>query len=192
MKIENFILCAINRIDQMAHQETPTQKMRGIENHLGEIITSMGQLKGRSAKMARLAAYITIRGEVTQKLLREITGYSLGTVSSSLQILEKMGFVSKYKDSNSREYLYRYEESYAQSQSRSIMNVLEYFGELDEFLKHMAGKLDKHHLKEKEGYENIREFIENMRRLFQAVEEALSKLSRPVERGVKIKDETKQ
>jgi DNA-binding transcriptional regulator GbsR (MarR family) len=183
MKIENFILGAIDKIDQMTHQETPAQKLRDIENRLGEIITSMGQLKGRSDKMAKLAAYITIRGEVTQKLLREITGYSLGTVSSSLQILEKMGFVSKYKDSNSKEYLYRYEESYAQSQSSSIMNVLEYFRELDEFLKQMGDKLDKHNLKGKEGYEHIREFIENMRRLFQAVEEALSKLSRPVERG---------
>jgi DNA-binding transcriptional regulator GbsR (MarR family) len=183
MKIENFILCAIDRIDQMTHQETPAQKLRDIENQLVEIITSMGQLKGRSDKMAKLAACITIRGEVTQKLLREITGYSLGTVSSSLQILEKMGFVSKYKDSNSREYLYRYEESYAQSQSRSIMNVLEYFRELDEFLKQMDDKLDKPHLKGKEGYENITEFIENMRRLFPAVEEALSKFSGPAEKG---------
>jgi DNA-binding transcriptional regulator GbsR (MarR family) len=187
MKIENFILCAIDRIDQMTHQETPAQKLRDIENHLVEIITSMGQLKGRSDKMAKLAAYITIRGEVTQKSLREITGYSLGTVSSSLQILEKMGFVSKYQNSNSREYLYRYEESYAQSQSRSIMNVLEYFRELDEFLSQMEGKLDKPHLKGKEGYENITEFIENMRRLFPVVEEALSKFSRPAEKGSKDK-----
>ena len=177
MKIENFILCAINRIDQMTHQETPAQKLRDIENHLVEIITSMGQLKGRSDKMAKLAAYITIHGEVTQKFLREITGYSLGTVSSSLQILEKMGFVRIYKDSNSREYLYRYEESYTQSQSKSMMNVLEYLRELDEFLSQMEAKLDKPRLKGKEGYKDVKEFIENMRRLFSVVEEAISKFS---------------
>jgi len=187
MKIENFILCAINIIDQMTHQETPAQKLQDIKNHLVEIITSMVQLKGRSDKLDKIAAYITIRGEVTQKLLREITGYSLGTVSSSLQILEKMGFVSKYKNSNSREHLYRYEESYTQSQSRSIMNVLEYFRELDEFLSQMEDKLDKPHLKGKEGYKKIREFIENMRRLFPVVEDALSKLSGPVERGSQVK-----
>jgi len=192
MKIENFILYAINRIDQMAHQKTPAQKLRDIENHLVEIITSMGQLKGRSEKIAKLAAYITIRGEVTQKLLREITGYSLGTISSSLQILEKMGFVSKYKDSNSREYLYRYEESYTQSQSKSMMTVLEYLRELDEFLSQMEGKLNKPRLKGKEGYENVKEFIENMRHLFPIVEDALSKLSGQPKREVKIKDETKQ
>jgi len=192
MKIENFILCVTNIIDQMAQQKNPAQKLMDIENHLVEIITSMGKLKGRSDKMAKLAAYITIRGEVTQKSLREITGYSLGTVSSSLQILEKMGFVSKHKDSNSREYLYRYEESYTQSQSKSMMNVLEYLRELNEFLSQMEGKLNKPRLKGKEGYENVKEFIENMRRLFLVVEEALSKFSGQPKREVKTRDETKQ
>ncbi len=176
----------------MTQQKNPAQKLKDIENHLVEIITSMGQLKGRSDKMAKLAAYITIRGEVTQKSLREITGYSLGTVSSSLQILEKMGFVSKHKDSNSREYLYRYEESYTQSQSKSMMNVLEYLRELNKFLSQMEGKLNKSRLKRKEGYENVKEFIENMRRFFPAVEEALSKFSGQPKREVKTRDEAKQ
>jgi len=158
-----------------AKQESvPKQQLREIESNLVEIITGMGYLKGRSKKMAEIVAYITIRKEVTQKLLRELTSYSLGSVSSTLQSLENIGFLQKHKDPNSREYLYKYEESYTEPQSRSMGNVFEYFSQLENFLTEIEKKLDKTGFKEKKGYENVKSFVSKMKILFPAVKQALS------------------
>ena len=177
MKIENFILYTPNKIIKMEPQKTPKQKLKEIENHLVEVITSMGHLKGRSDKMAKIAAYITIRREATQKVLRKTTGYSLGTVSSILQTLEKMGFVTKKRSKNSREYIYKYEESYTQTQSKSMMNVFEYLSIIQKFLTQIEDLLNQPQLKGKEGYEDIKDFVETMGRLFPAVKQALTKFS---------------
>ena len=155
-------------------QETIPEQLKEIEKSLVEIITSMGYLKGRSKKMAKIAAYITIRQEVTQKLLREITGYSLGSVSSALQSLEDIGFIKKIENSNSREYIYKYETNYTQPQSKSMLNVLNYFSQLERFLTAIEKKLDKPGFKEKKGYKNIKNFINTMNALFPAVKQTLS------------------
>lgn len=155
-------------------QMSPEQKLREIESELVQIITSMGYLKGRSNKIAEIAAYITIRKEVTQRLIRELTGYSLGSVSSTLQFLEKIGLVKKQKDPKSREYLYVYDQSYTEPQSRSLENVFEYFDQLERFLAGIEERLNQPGFKEKRGYYSIKSFVENMKALFEGVREALS------------------
>lgn len=158
-------------------QATPKEKLRQIESRLVEILTSIGYLKGRSKRTAEITAYITIRGEVTQKLLRELTGYSLGTVSSTLQSLENSGVIRKHKNPNSRGYIYRSESTFTDPQSRPMMTLFEYFSQMREFLAKIEKKLDQPHLREKTGYENIKNFVANMNLLFPAVEQVLHKIS---------------
>ena len=158
----------------ITENNSPEQQLRDIESELVQIITNMGSLKGRSNKIAKISAYIAIRKKVTQKLLRELTGYSLGSVSSSLQSLEKLGLVKKQKDSTSREYLYIYDQNYAEPQSRSLGNVFEYFVQLENFLVKIEDKLNQPGFEEKSGYNSIKSFVDNMKALFQGVRIALS------------------
>ena len=187
MKIENFYICGELLINEMTtiEQMSPEQKLREIESELVQIITSMGYLKGRSNKIAELAAYITIRKEITQRLIRELTGYSLGSVSSTLQSLENMGLVKKQKDPKSREYLYVYDQSYTEPQSRSLGNVFEYFDQLERFLAGIEERLNQPRFKEKKGYDSIESFVENMRAFFERVREALSAFVEKQKRGRK-------
>jgi DNA-binding transcriptional regulator GbsR (MarR family) len=150
------------------------ETLREIESRLVEIITDMGTLKGRSKKMAEITAYITIRKEITQRLLRELTGYSLGSVSSVLQSLEKIGLVQKRKGPNSREYIYKFDESYTQPQSRSTANILEYFSQLEHFFGELDERLNQPGFNEKKGYEEVKEFVDDMKKLFPAFKNALS------------------
>lgn len=174
--MKTFILLILHKINEMTTNEQipPQQQLREMESDLVEIITNMGYLKGRSKKIAEIVAYITIRKEVTQRLLRELTGYSLGSVSSTLQSLETIGLVKKQKDPNSREYLYKYDQNYTEPRSRSMGNVFEYFTQLEKFLTGIEKKLDKPGFAEKKGYESIKSFVDNMKALFQAVRQALS------------------
>ena len=156
---------------------TAKQKLREIENKLVDIITSLGHLKGRSSKNAKISAYIYIRRKATQKLLRELTGYSLGTISNTLQSLEKMGIVHKTQDPDSREYTYELEGPRAQSGTRSMSSIFEYLSQLKEFLKEIKVKLDQTHLSNKKGYENVNQFINKMDDVFPAMEQAMREVS---------------
>ena len=89
---------------QTNNHTTAEQKLREIENKLVDTITSLSYLKGRSPKHAKITAHIYIRRKVTQKQLRELTGYSLGTISNTLQSLEKMGTIHKTQDPQTKEH----------------------------------------------------------------------------------------
>jgi DNA-binding transcriptional regulator GbsR (MarR family) len=154
-------------------QSTPEQKLKQIEKRLIEIIASMGYFKGRSQKMAQITANIAIRKEVTQKQIRELTGYSLGTVSLALQSLEKQGFIQKTKNSHTKEYIYLDEGAFTDFRSKSMTNIFEYFSQLKKFLKDIQNRLEKPNLKDKKGYENIKNYLDAMNLLFSTLEQAL-------------------
>jgi hypothetical protein len=54
------------------------KKLRTVEKRLVDLLTKAGYLKGRSRKFSEITAHIYIHQEVNQKLLRKLTGYSLG------------------------------------------------------------------------------------------------------------------
>ena len=166
-------------------QSYPEQKLKEIEKRLIEIIASMSYVKGRSQKMAEITANISIRKEVTQKQIRELTGYSLGTVSSALQSLEKQGFIRKTKNSVTKEYIYADEGTLTDFRSKSMTNIFEYFSQLKKFLKNIEKRLEKPNLKNKKGYHNIKNFVDSMSLLFSTLEQALGNIlkSQQTKRG---------
>lgn len=170
---------------QKNKQSYPEQKLKEIEKRLIEIIASMGYVKGRSQKMAEITANIAIRKEVTQKQIRELTGYSLGTVSLALQSLEKQGFIRKTKNSVTKEYIYTDEGAFTDFRSKSMTNLFEYFSQLKKFLKNMEKRLEKPNLKNKKGYENIKKFVDSMNLLFSTLEQTIGNFmkSQQTQRG---------
>jgi DNA-binding transcriptional regulator GbsR (MarR family) len=164
----------------MRNIDSPVEhKLRDIENRLVDIITGLGHLKGRSLKNAKITAHILIRREANQKLLRELTGYSIGTVSTILQSLEKMGTLKKHKDPVSKEYHYELDSGFAHAGSRSMSNIFDYFSQLEEFLKKIKIRLSQPHLSKKQGFENLNQFVNNMNRTFPAIKNTIQKIQLP-------------
>jgi len=150
-------------------------RFEAIERRLVEILADFGYLKGRSAKTAEVTAYIYIRGEVTQQLLRELTGYSLGTISAALQELENLGIVIKHASPDARGYIYRLAGTPSQVLSRSIADVQDYLSQISGLLEKVETKLSKPSLQQKQGYRNLRRFLDEMSVLIPAYEHVLQK-----------------
>lgn len=159
---------------------TTEQKLREIENKLVDIITSLSYLKGRSTKTAKIIAHIYIHRKATQKLLRELTGYSLGTISNTIKSLETMGIIYKTQQSETREYIYKLEGTLPQSGSRLISSTFEYLSQLEEFLKKVKIELDQPYLSNKKGFENLNEFVNKMDDIFPAVQQTIQKVLTPL------------
>jgi DNA-binding transcriptional regulator GbsR (MarR family) len=154
------------------------EKFRDIEQRLIDIITKFGYLKGRSAKTSEVLAYVYLREEVTQQLLRELTGYSLGTVSTALQDLEKLGFVRKQLCPNARGYLYRLAGAPSQVLSRSMSDFQGYLAQIRDFLEEVEGKLNKPSLSKKRGFGALKRFLDEMNVLIPAYQQILEKFQK--------------
>lgn len=151
------------------------EKLRAIEKRLAAIIATFGYLKGRSAKVTKVLAYIYIRKEVTQQLLRDLTGYSLGTISTALQNLEQTSIVSKHPIPDSRRYLYRINGTLSEVLSRSMKEFPVYLSQVNTFLKETETKLNKPSLSDKQGYTNLRHFLDEMTVLIPAYDHVMQK-----------------
>jgi len=151
------------------------EKFRTIEKNLVDILTKLGYLKGRSAKTSEITACIYVRQVATQKTLRELTGYSLGTISTALQRLENLGVVRKHPDPNTRQYHYELDRTISRTGSRSMTDVQQYFSQMKEFFQGIEAKLSRPHLSKKRGYKNIRQFLDEMNVLIPAYEHVVQK-----------------
>jgi DNA-binding transcriptional regulator GbsR (MarR family) len=158
------------------HNQTAEQKLKEIDHKLVDIITNLSFLKGRQPKTSKIIALIYLHRKVTQKQLREFTGYSLGTISTTLQSLENMGLIHKTQDPQTREYNYELEGTIAQPGSRSVTNIFEYFAQQKQFLKKTKTKLAQPQLTNKKGYTEVSEFITKMEAIAPATERAMQKL----------------
>ncbi|PVX26919.1 MAG: hypothetical protein CW716_04955 [Candidatus Bathyarchaeum sp.] len=156
--------------------KTAEQKLKEAENKLADTITNLSFLKGRQPKTNKIIALIYLHRKTTQKQLRELTGYSLGTISTNLQSLEKMGIIHKTQDPQTREYNYELEGTISQPGSRSVTNIFEYFSQQKNFIKQTKTKLAQPHLSNKKGYENVKEFIDKMDDVFPAIEHSIQKI----------------
>lgn len=150
-------------------------KLRTIEKRLINVIANLGYLKGRSPKFSEITAYVYVHQEVTQKILRELTGYSLGTISTVLQILEKQGIIRKHLNPDTREYHYELYGTLSQIGSRSLTHVQQYFSEIKEFFQAIEAKLAQSNLSKKKGYRNIRQLVDEMSILVPAYERVLER-----------------
>ena len=151
------------------------KQLRTVEKRLVNILTNAGYLKGRSRKFSEITAYIYIHQEVTQKILRKLTGYSLGTISTALQILEKQGVVNKYLDPSTREYHYELDGTISQTLFRSLRDTQRYLSQIKEFFRGIEAKLSQPGLSKKKGYENIRQFLGELSALIPAYEQVFQR-----------------
>ncbi len=154
----------------------PEEELKAIEKRLVEIIVDLGFLKGRSRKTSEILAHLYICNKATQRMLQEITGYSTGTVSSTLRELQKLGLVRRSSDLSGREYLYELAVRVSQQLSRYSGMMDQYFRVWNEFLEKLENELRRNQLSKKKGAENISRFIKKMRVVIQASANAVSKL----------------
>lgn len=173
---------------KQSNKTVAEQRFEAIERRLVEIIAGFGYLKGRSPKIAEVTAYIYIREEVTQQLLRQLTGYSLGTVSAALQELEQLGVINKHVSPDARGYVYRLAGTPSQVLSRSMTDVKEYLSQTGSFLEEVEAKLTKPALSKKQGYSSLRRFLDEMNGLIPAYEHVLQKFQAKPAAGKKQED----
>lgn len=94
-------------------------KIKEYENRLIDFFVKAGQLKGQSQSFSTIIGYFLIHKNLTQAQVKELTGFSKGSVSTNLNNLENIGFLKKKLIKGTRKYLYSFGGSMSQLSSNT-------------------------------------------------------------------------
>ena len=152
---------------------------RDIEKKLIKTITEMSYQKGKSKKFSIIAAYSYVREKITQKTLQDITGYSRGTISTVLQKLVNDNVLQKHYDKETRQFTYENKGTLSSTLGGSLTNFQDTFPSILEKLYETESKLSIEGMKTKQGYENLQDFINEMKILMPAYQHIMKKYQLP-------------
>ena len=85
-------------------------KMKEYEELLIEFSMESGRAKSADQKLQKLLAYLGIHKKLTQKQFRDLTGYSIATISKKLRFLIDSGVIEKKRIEKSNEHVYQIDQ----------------------------------------------------------------------------------
>jgi len=135
-------------------------RIRDYEKELIKFYNDVGKIRGQNPKFSTMLGYMMIHGSLTQKELKELTGFSLATVSNTLNamILMKNAIKKRIKGTNGFKYTF----DLSQITVRSTSNKIEEFEKQINFYKLMVSKLKQEEYKDKEGQSMLLERLTQM------------------------------
>lgn len=143
-----------------------------IERDIIDLLAEHMTLKGVSARTARVYAYMYLRVGLTQREFQAVTGYSAGTISSSLATMERYGVVVKTRDRATRQFKYSLSGTLVEIGASLLQQSLESINRRVDFFKRIAKRLEDPELAGKKGYDSVHAFVEQVCRSLPAYEAA--------------------
>ena len=137
-------------------------KLRKYEDKLVEILLDIGQIKRTNPKMSAIACYLLIHEKLTQKELKELTGFSMGTISTYLSVMLGTGNFRKIRIPHSHTFLYSFSGKLEALITIAIEFVLSSLGSIDIYLKKKKKTLEKLIEKSMKGAKHLSERFEEL------------------------------
>ena len=129
----------------------------------------------QSDTLALIMAYLSIHVKLTQNQLKELTKFSISTISTSLSLLINTRYVNKEKISKSHEYLYFTAYDY----NDSLDDVLGSLSTEIDFFKLKIKELINSNNKEKKGFKLLLNRITEALQLFELYNKILKTIQDP-------------
>jgi len=160
---ETFDLCSARQLKSKSH--VYEGKIRVYEKQLIEILVDAGKTKGQNAVFASIIGYLLLHRSLTQTQLKQLTGYSKGAISQSLQLLSNAPAIKKEPLEGQREFLYTLGADMADIAS----NIGSYKSESNELaIKFLKNKLQELEInRDKNGYEILSKRVTKMVKFFE-------------------------
>lgn len=145
-------------------------KIRIYEDKLIEIILDIGQSKRVNPKIATISCYLLIHGKLTQKEIKELTGFSMGTVSTYLSVMIGTGNYRKMRIPHTHTFVYSFSGKLEVLTTRAIEVVLSSLGPIEICLKNKKEILKKLIKQNKKGAKHLSNRIEELLDSFEIYE----------------------
>ncbi|MFX0082224.1 MAG: hypothetical protein ACFE94_10785 [Candidatus Hodarchaeota archaeon] len=141
--------------------------LRKYEEELVEIILNISKSKRVNPKVARIACYLLIHGKLTQKELKELTGFSMGTISTYLSVMAGTGYFQKQRIEGTHTFEYSFSGELETLTTQAIEFAIKHIGSFEDFLKNKQKDLKKLIEQSKVGAEHLSLRIEELLNSFE-------------------------
>ena len=131
------------------------KKLKEFEDVLIDFIMDIAKQKKVNEKFSAISAYLLIHRSLTQKELKDLTGFSMGSISTYLSVMMGIGVLEKSRIPNTHTYRYSYQENIENLPGKGVEIALQSFVDADDYLKGIKHKLKKLELKSKRGAKDL-------------------------------------
>jgi predicted transcriptional regulator len=137
-------------------------EIKNFEKQIIEFLTTTPIFLGQKSKTLTIKAYFITRKILSQKKLKELTGFSSGTISQELKGLINKGIIEKTKISSTGEITYVMKSVEKAILNSDIDKVREEINLMEEDLHVFKSELenDKEELKSVKGFNKIYQLID--------------------------------
>ncbi|MFX1377049.1 MAG: hypothetical protein ACFFA0_14685 [Promethearchaeota archaeon] len=148
-----------------------SEKLNKYEDKIIKFIVDIGTQKRVNPKMLQISSYLLIHGNLTQKELQKLTGYSIGTISTYLSVMIGMGRFQKERIPKTHTFKYSYSGNLEDLTIRGIDLMINSFISIGVFLNNKKKELKKLKEQDKQGAEHLSQRIDELLDIFKFYEE---------------------
>jgi DNA-binding transcriptional regulator GbsR (MarR family) len=120
-----------------------SKKSKKIEREIVTLYTTVGRIMDLNPKMTEIFAYLKIYDSLTQKQLEQLTGFSLGTISTTLQLFLQTDIISRQIIPGTHTNLYRIKRENVEFVYTPSSRIIEDHEKLDTYVVEQQEELEK-------------------------------------------------
>ncbi|MFX0105242.1 MAG: MarR family transcriptional regulator [Candidatus Hodarchaeota archaeon] len=144
-----------------------SSKLRKYEDKIVEFLLDIAASKRVNPKISAISSYLLIHGKLTQKELKELTGFSIGSISTLLSVMIGTGAFQKERIPHTHTFIYSFPGKLEDLTLKGIEIALSSFGPLETYLKNQKKELKKLMEQSKEGAEHLLQRIDELLETFE-------------------------
>lgn len=144
-----------------------SDKLRKYEDKIVEFLLDIAKSKRVNPKISTISSYLLIHGKLTQKELKELTGFSMGSISTLLSVMTGTGAFQKERIPHTHTFMYSFPGKLENLTTKGIEIALSTFGPLETYLKNRKKELKKLTEQSKEGAEHLLQRIDELLETFE-------------------------
>ena len=110
------------------------EKLRKYEKKIVEFLLDIGKSKRVNPKISEIASYLFIHENLTQKELKELTGFSIGSISTFLSVMTGTGTFQKQLIPGTHAFMHSFSGKLEDLSTRGIEIALSSFSSLQSYL----------------------------------------------------------
>ena len=138
------------------------ERLKKYEDKIAEFLLDIASSKRVNPKISTISSYILIHEKLTQKELKELTGFSMGSVSTFLSVMTGTGAIQKERIPHTHTFTYSFIGKLEDLTTKGIEVALSTFSPLEAYLKSKTKELKKLTGKSKEGAEHLLQRIDEL------------------------------
>lgn len=119
-------------------------KIKDYEGQLIDFFMDIGESKRQTKTISIISGYLMIHGKLTQEQLKELTGFSLASISINLNALISLGLVEKQLIKGTHKFIYAFTEDYLQFVETKSTMTLDIIESLSTYIEKSKRDLESH------------------------------------------------